>query len=231
MIRSMDRLAQLMEDWKYYFRNRTWQQAVLTAGKELLLLPYRHIHFLIVARTLQEPLPGFTSDIPFTIRKFDPSDLAGVAEIDRPSEARAFAQRLASGHTGVAALFNQRLVGYAWAFKKVNPDIERIDLKLEPYDFICTDAFTAPAYRKSGIQTLLTLERFRIFRALGYRRALCYIESSNLPSLRAWKKVGGYVVGEIDYFRLGPWRWTHYKFSAPTQIERSGMLRSVKSSL
>ena len=228
--RSIDRLRQLMGDWKYFFRRMPWQQAIPKVGSELLLLPFRHIHYLLVARSLLEPLPELAADIPFTIRQFDSSDLAGAAEIDRPSAARLCGQRLANGHIGVAAFDNQRLIAFAWALKKIDRDIERIDLELEPFDFLCTDAYTSPAYRKLGVQTALTLERFRIFGAQGYRRALCFIVSSNLPSLRAWKKLGGYVAGEIDYFRLGPWRWARYGLLAPAQNERNSTPKSIKGS-
>jgi GNAT superfamily N-acetyltransferase len=206
------RLADLAEDWKYYFKTETRGQAILNVGNELLRLPYRHFHFLIIARSLLEPFPRFTPGIPLTIRKFDPSDLARVTEIDRPSETGVFDRRLADGHIGVAAFSNQKLAGYAWGCKNVDPNIERIDLQLEPSDFLSGGAYTAPAYRRSGVQTSLTLEQFRIFRDLGYRRAICYIEASNLPSLKAWNTLGGEVVGVADYFRFGLWRWVRLDY-------------------
>jgi GNAT superfamily N-acetyltransferase len=219
MIKPDDRLAQLIEDWKSYFKRKTLKQAVRMVAKEALQLPCRHIHYLIIARSLLDPFPELTTDPHLAVRKFDPSDLAGVAEIDRPSEARMYARRLAGGQTGVAALHDRMLVGFAWASKKVDLDIERFNLKLELSDFLCTDAYTAPAHRRSGVQKLLILERLKLFRELGSKRAICYIESTNLPSLKAWKKLGGYVIGEIDYFRFGIWRWTRTSYHTPAQIE------------
>lgn len=218
MIKPYDRLAQLVEDWKYYFKRKSLKQAVRMMAKEALQLPCRHIRYLIIARSLLDPFPEL-SDPDLVIRMFDPSDLTGVAEIDRPSEARMYARRLASGQIGVAALYNQKLIGFAWASKKVDLDIERFNLKLEPSDFLCTDAFTAPVHRRSGVQKLLILERLKIFHGLGSKRAVCYIETSNLPSLKAWRKLGGYVMGEIDYYRFGIWRWTHTSYHTPAPIE------------
>ena len=56
------------------------------------------------------------------------------------------------------------------------------------------------------VQTALTLARFRMFHELGYRRAVCYIEEKNAPSLAVWqRKFAGQTIGRIDFIRLGLW--------------------------
>lgn len=79
---------------------------------------------------------------------------------------------------------------------------------------ICVDAYRAPAFRGRGVQTALTLARFRLFRDLGYRREVTYIEQRNDPSLAVWRKAGSQVVGHVDYIRIGPWRRLRYDYSA-----------------
>ena len=75
---------------------------------------------------------------------------------------------------------------------------------------LCTDAFTAPAFRGQGIQTTLSLARLRFFQDLGCKRAIAYIEVDNAPSLAVWRKVEAQVVAHADFERVGPWRRTRY---------------------
>ena len=84
-------------------------------------------------------------------------------------------------------------------------------MKLDPGDVLCTDASTASAYRGQGVQTALTLARLRLFRDLGYRRALATIEVRNHLSLAVWRKVGAQAIGRMTFFRIGPWRRVRYR--------------------
>jgi ribosomal protein S18 acetylase RimI-like enzyme len=206
---SNQRFYELLEDWRFYFRTYSWRHALTQTGRQLLELPYRRIHYLMYVRLLSEPMPGLKASPGVTIRQFDPSDLLAIANIDRPSEARLCAYRLAMGHIGLVAECDHVIAGYAWACSQVEPKIERVEIQLTAGDFLCTDAYTAPAYRGHGIHTMLTLARLKIMQALGYQRAICYIERHNVASIRTWKKFGGQHIGDIDYIRLGSRRWVH----------------------
>ena len=206
ILQPFDRLSELIEDWSYLIRRDGARSAVPAVGLEMARLPYRHLRFLIVARLLTEALPDLQPKLPLEIRPFEQADLEFVRQIDRPSEARACARRLERGHTGLLALHQGRMIGYAWACTEVNPLLERVQLTLAAGDVLCVDAFTAPAFRGKGVQTALALARFRLFGDLGYRRAIAYIEQRNTPSLAVWRKVGGQEIGEIEFRRIGPWR-------------------------
>jgi GNAT superfamily N-acetyltransferase len=185
-------------------------QAVVT-------LPYRRLGFVVVARSLLEPLPDLQPKIALEIREFEPADVDLVKQIDRPSEARACALRLAHGHKGLLALHNGQPAGYAWGCAEMA--LERVHLKLDPGEVLCTDACTALAFRGKGVQTALTLARFRLFRDLGYQRAIAYIEARNYPSLAVWRKFGSRVVGHVDFSRVGPWRRVRYEYSARWHVD------------
>ncbi len=201
------RLAELVDDWVFYSKTYSWQSSILTISKQFLVLPCRHIHYLVFARSLLDPLPEIHLDNSLVIRRFLPQDIPEVAAIDRPSEARLCARRLANGHVGVAVVHNDRLAGCAWACTEINPNIERIDIPLKPSDFLCNDDYTSPSFRGRGIQTSLVLERFRIFREMGYRRAICYIDIRNHISQHVYKKLGSCQIGEINFIRIGARRW------------------------
>jgi GNAT superfamily N-acetyltransferase len=205
------RLAELVEDWVYLIQRDGWRSALPEVGRAILTLPYRRIEFTVLARSLLEPLPDLQSGIALEIRELGAADLNLVRQINRPSEAKAFARRLAHGHVGFLALHEGQPVGYAWACTEIAPTIERVNLKLGPGDVLCTDAYTVSAYRGQGVQTVLTLARLKLFRHLGYRRALTTIEMRNHPSLAAWQKVGAQAIGRMTFLRIGLWRRTHYR--------------------
>jgi GNAT superfamily N-acetyltransferase len=205
-MRPFDRLSELIEDWIYLIRRDGVKSALPAVGLEITRVPYRHLSFRIIACSLTAPLPDLQPKLPLEIRPFEQTDLEFVRQIDRPSEARACARRLERGHTGLLALHQGRMIGYAWACTEVSPSLERVQLTLAPGDVLCVDACTAPAFRGKGVQTALALARCRLFGDLGYQRALAYIEQRNAPSLAAWRKLGGQEIGEIEFQRIGPWR-------------------------
>jgi len=202
------RLAELLQDWRYVLERDGWRSALPVVAQEITSLPYRHSRFIILARSLLEPLPDLQPKVAFDFRPFEMADVELVRQIDRPSEARACAKRLERGHKGLLALYQGQPAGYAWGSTEVAPDLERVELRLDPGDGLCVDAYTAPAFRGRGLQTTLSLARFQLFRDLGYRRAVAYIEKHNLPSLAVWRKVGSQEIGYIDFVRIGPWRRT-----------------------
>lgn len=205
------RLAELIEDWVYLIQRDGWRSALPEVGWAIVTLPCRRIEFIVLARSLLEPLPDLQFRIALEIREFGLADLSLARQINRPSEARAFARRLAHGHVGFLALHEGQPAGYAWACTEIDPTIERVNLKLDPGDVLCTDAYTASAYQGQGVQAALTLARLRLFRDLGYRRALATIEVRNHPSLAVWRKVGAQAIGRMTFFRIGPWRRVRYR--------------------
>jgi GNAT superfamily N-acetyltransferase len=210
-VRWVSRLTELIEDWNYLVRHHGCQSAVPEIVQQLLKMPYQHLQFVIVARSLAEPLPDLQPKIELEIRLFEQSDLEMVRQIDRPSEAHAFAIRLEYGHKGLIALYQGLPIGYAWGCGTIHSAVERVNLKLELGDALFVDAYTVPAFRGKGIQTALSLARFQLFRELGYQRAIAYIEKHNSPSLNVWRRVGAKEIGGIDFLRIGPWRRTRYQ--------------------
>jgi GNAT superfamily N-acetyltransferase len=210
-MKSIARLAELIEDWQYLIQRDGVKSALPAIGLEIARLPYRHMNFLLLARSLIEPFPDLQPNVTLDIRPFTQTDLNLVREIERPSEVRLCFRRLEHGHVGLLALHENQPAGHAWACIKVDPGLERVHPKLEPGDVLCADVYTNPAFRGRGIHTALTLARFRLFRDLGYRRAISYIEVRNAPSLAVWqRKLESVTIGQVDFIRVGPWYRVRY---------------------
>jgi GNAT superfamily N-acetyltransferase len=205
-MRPLSRLGELIADWKYLFLQNGAKPALALVGSEIARLPYRHLKFHVFAHSLSDPLPDLKSKIPLEIRPLERNDLFLLRKIERPSEVNLSEKRLAHGHKGLIALYQGQPAGYAWGCPEVDPQLERVHLTLAPGDVLLTDVFTSPPFRGQGIQTTLTLERFRLFRDLGYQRAISYIEIHNAPSLAVWqRKLGSPIIGHVDFIRIGFW--------------------------
>lgn len=208
---AISRLSELTEDWKYFTERSGLISSIAVIATDLARLPYRHLRFFILGRSLSEPFPDWQPKTGLVISPFEPAHLDQVRQIDRPSEARLCAHRLAQGHKGLAAASNGRLAGYAWVSTDPHTRLERVHPKLDPGDALFTDSYTAPEFRSQGIQTALTLARFHLARELGYHRAICCIEIRNQPSLAVWqRKFNSQTIGTIDFTRIGPWYRIQY---------------------
>jgi len=205
-LKTIGRFAELVGDWKFYIKRDGLWSSLPEIGLDLVRLPYRHLRFVILERSLLEPLPKLSPKISVEIRPVEHADLAQIRNIDRPSEGKLCEHRLENGHRGLVALYEEQIIGYAWGCAEINPQLERVPIKLEPGDVLCTDVFVQPKFRGQGIQTVLSLERFQLFRDLGFQRAVCYIETTNAPSLSVWqRKLGARIIGSINFVRIGAW--------------------------
>ena len=212
------RFSELAEDWRYYIRRDGIGRSLPLVALEIARIPFRHLSYVLILRPLDEPLPELRPKIELEIRPFTGADLTAAATMDRPSEARLCARRLAEGHRGLLALHEGTPVGYAWGCDSMSPEVERVPLRLEPGDVLCTDVFSIPSYRGQGVQTSLVLARLILFRDLGFRRAVCYIEAGNTPSLAVWlRKLGCTSSGQIDVLRIGS--WYRVRLRGTTQIQ------------
>lgn len=208
---NQGRLFELAEDWKYFTHRDGLMAAVRPFLLDIARLPYRHLRFVILSRSLDEPCAGRQFPQQLVIRPFEKADLNLVSKIDRPSEARLCASRLSRGHSGFMAFWDAKPAGYAWGSPDLSTQLERVHPKLLAGDVLFTDSYTAPALRGKGIQTALTLARLNLFHQLGYRRAISYVELQNSPSLAVWqRKFNGQVIGHIDFLRIGAWYKIQY---------------------
>lgn len=203
---QFNRLAEFFEDWKYLIKRDGIQSALGEIVTDVVRLPFRHLQFKILEYNLSDPLPELKPKINLVIRPFEFNDLEKVKYLNRPSEARQSERHLNNGHKGLVATYHSEVAGYAWGGPDMKPKLEKIPIQLKPEDVLCTDVFTAPSFRRKGIQTALSLARFQLFKELGYQKAICYIETRNTPSLVVWqKKLGAKMTGRIDFLRILSW--------------------------
>jgi hypothetical protein len=210
-----NRLAELVTDWISMIQHNPHKlQALARVAQEISRLPYRHFQVSVVACPLHR-LPNFQAQIPLEIRLFTAADLDMVPQIHRPSEAQLLARRLAVGHKGLGAWHEGQLIAYTWGCSPVDKSLERVYIELEPGDFLSINNYTGPLFRNKGVQTALAVAQFRMYRDLGYTRAIACIVTNNHPSLSVWHKLGSEVIGNIDVIRVGRLRWARHHAYQP----------------
>lgn len=205
-MRFIKKISDLIEDWKFLINRDGFVCTIPIIWQDIIRIPYRHLKFFVFERPLDQVLPDLHPRITLEIRPINQLDLKLIEQMDRPSEARHSQLHLKSGHKGLIAFHQGQPVGYGWGCADVNPEIEKVPIQLEKGDVLCTDVFTNPVFRGQGVQTALSLARFRMFQELGFTRAICYIGIQNAPSLAVWeRKLGGKKIEVLDFVRIGPW--------------------------
>lgn len=204
------RLIELMMDWKHLIIRDGLKSSWMVILREFIQLPYRHIEYVVLACSLSKPLSEFESKLTVEIRPFLKSDLDYVRREFLPSEANMCAQRLKIGHRGLVATSKSDTAGYCWLC--TDDDLERVDMRIHHGDILITDSFTSPGFRGRGVLTQLAAAVLRYAKEKKLKRLIMYIEVNNVPSLAVWqKKMGGEVLGYIDFRRIGFWRRTQNK--------------------
>jgi hypothetical protein len=117
-----------------------------------------------------------------------------------PAEA---AQAVSRGDRCLLQFEGERLVGYNWvAVAPVVFVAEGLYLPLPDDVGYSWKAYTLPEFRGSGYHSLRAFELQRRLAAEGRPRLLCFVDDTNLESLRSVRKAGYEHVGEVR-FRLG----------------------------
>lgn len=211
MIHAWEVLKRLTYDWKEKIQRGDWRGASRWLIEIFASLPYRHIEYIVFARSLLEPLPTATPRLPVTLRLAMKADLVRFQGLVLPSEISYFSQRLDHGRYCFLALDGEHLAGYCWATTQVEPHVDNLELKLQPGDVYVDDAFTAPAYRRQGIQTAVHLYRLRYMKDLGCQRAILIVSEDNVASQQLVRKLGYQEIDRLSFRRILWKRIYHYR--------------------
>lgn len=183
-----------------------WWCGLQRIVKEVLPLPLRRIDYLVLVRSLTEPIVIPQPRLPITIRLATPADLDKFDGVATFSEIKAYAKRFTRGHICFIALYQNRLVGYNWAAAEVDTELEGAPVRLQPGDAYAGYVFTVPAYRGQGIGPALSARRFRYLQERGYQRVIAIVDVNNQAELAVCRKVGYQEIDRATFRRILWWR-------------------------
>jgi GNAT superfamily N-acetyltransferase len=204
------KLRYLGADAVYHFRHGGFTQATRWLIEVFRTMPYNHIEWVVLARSLEAPLPSFNPGLPLTFRIAGPDELSLLNDLVPPSELTYFRRRLSHGRSCCIATYEQDIVGYGWVTAEVDYDIDNLELHLGDGDVYQDDLFTAPAYRGHGIGRALDKERLEYMRERGFNRAVKIVRIDNVPALKLSKANGWLEVDRMTFRRLLFWRKYQY---------------------
>jgi GNAT superfamily N-acetyltransferase len=189
MKNSLSKLWGAALDLGYYLRHKNPLQAGRWLARAVRLAFYNRIEYIVLTRSLEEPLPNLTFDLPLRFEAADPNSFESLRGVIPPSEYRRLKKRLMRGRICRLVFWNGYLVHYGWLSDKIDFETDNLELRLNPGDTYLDDAFTVPAYRRRGIHTLAHLDRLRWAQKNGFRRSVVIVNAKNAVPRRVMRKL------------------------------------------
>jgi len=115
-------------------------------------------------------------------------------------------EAIARGDRCYALFDGNRLVSYSWYSTRAKPLWEiapGLALYFDPSCAYMYNSYTDPQYRGRGLQRVGGEAALRAYVGQGLKGLVCYVESSNLASLRACHRLGYVTFGHFVTLRLG----------------------------
>jgi len=181
------------------FSPETWQ--LIPAANML----YRKIEYTIFAYPLDGPLPSYTPRLPIEYRAATPADEALFAQIQSPSQVAYTLKRLQHGRNCFLALYEGRLIAFAWATDDITFDLDNLEMRLGPGDVYIDDVYTVPEFRRHGLQYPMHIEQLRFLqRHKGgkFSRAIVMADVNNTASQKMIRKFGYKEINHLVFTRI-----------------------------
>jgi len=204
------RLWGTVQDLRYYLCYRGPSAAGKWLWGALRTLFHHRIEYLVLARSVDEPLPSFKARLPITCRVAEPDGLSCLQEVVLPSEFERLSRRLAHGRVCHLALHRDNLAACGWTTGEVDRRIDNLELHLGPGDAYIDDLYTLPAWRRQGIQAALHTLQLKYLQEQKVKRAVAIVAVDNIPSLGMFHKFGYREVDRLSFRRVLFWREYRY---------------------
>ncbi len=210
MRNTIVKLCLMMQDFIYFLGNKNLAEfGRLTIGKLSTFL-YCRIEYLVLTRSLEEPLPLVEARLPITYRVAEPDDLSRLEGAVLPSELAYFRERLAHGRICFLGFYQDDVAAYGWLTDEVVFEIDNLQLRLGLGDAYVDDIYTLPAYRRQGIASTGALRRLQFLKERGFKRSVSIVRLDNAPALKMNKKLGYKEADRLTFRRILLKRDYHY---------------------
>jgi GNAT superfamily N-acetyltransferase len=170
-------------------------------------LGYRRL--LILARSLDEPIPDLSARIPLDFGLLALGDLDGYLAFHGDDPRPQLEQRFRLNEVCFLARHERRIVCANWACTGSHYiRYIRYDFPIADDEVYLYDSYTHPEFRGLGVAPALAGYVLRHYRGTPVRRAVTAVIPENRANLRARAKSGFRVVGRMGY--VGSHRWCRH---------------------
>ena len=147
-----------------------------------------------------DPLPPCVARLEVTYRALDTAAWAKQPHTSHLTDRYLFQARLDRDEQFWTAQLDNRIVSYCWATR--DPvEIGEIRCRIHPRvdEIYFYDAFTFPEYRGRNLYPALLQRMLEHSREVGLRRALIFVLSDNMASIRGVEKAGFKEFQRVTY--------------------------------
>jgi ribosomal protein S18 acetylase RimI-like enzyme len=198
-VNILSRLRAILGKDLRYLLQRDWPAILLNTVRRRFYIHCQR--YVVLARSLDEPLPSSQPQLGVTIRQATLDDIERFRPITVSWQLRQFFQRMCRGHICFITLLpDGRIVNYGWSSDEASQ--EPCPTPLEPGDACSSFSYTLPAYRRMGLHEANFAARCKFLREQGYKRVLAQVETDNVASLALCRKVGYREVGRATVFKF-----------------------------
>jgi hypothetical protein len=159
--------------------------------------------FIVVSVDLHGPIPTHRQSAITRWSTLTEADLSGVSGIDPTMTSTEIRRRLGERQTCFLGWVGDELAYYRWESSEP-AYLKYLDMTFRPLaGQVCVyNTYTAPRFRRGGIETAARNEWHRRHRAQGLLSRISIVAWWNTPSLRASMPAGARVVGSVGYWNL-----------------------------
>lgn len=164
---------------------------------------------------LEENIQDVEPKIKVVIREAQGAGLDKFRNTTEEKKIKIFGERFNKGEICFIAEDQDKIAYYGWiSFNDEYEDNCHIKVKLNKKEAYWFDCWTVPEYRKMGLHTAVTTKALTYLKNKGYKRVLSFVTVKNVPSLKAFGRVGfkgKKVVTFIKLFGLKFHIWREFK--------------------
>ena len=139
--------------------------------------------------------------------QFVPIDWSNVNRIEETrsaSVAYIFRQKLTSGHFGLYALADDKVIGHFWA-EPSGSQVRRAwgAIDYGPHEVLLSWGWVSPTYRGQGVfQGLISMLSTSVRHRLSTQRIIADVPIEPIHSLMAHRRIGFELFGRLDYVTI-----------------------------
>ena len=202
----------MFEKLKLRVKLQACSRYVLVARKTMEgLIRLKYVKMLFIERLLDAEIPRIETSVPVKIRVVSAEDVktgyypgVRLTSGDDPSHHGEALRRLGEGDVCLVAMIGDKVAGFAWLYmqeRKYEQAIET-EITLADKESLLYDRLVFSEFRKKGIGEKLNEERLRFLKSKGFKKALGYVLTNNIYSIKSLEAVGFYPTKIITCFKV-----------------------------
>ena len=184
---------------------------ILAARYVMQRIGLKYVKMLVYERLFDTEIAAVKTKVPVKVRTVSIEDTKNglyeriiLASGDEPMQHNEALGRICNGGVCFVAMIENKVAGFAWLYfqkRKYEPAIEREETFRDD-EALIYDTFVLSEFRRKGVGSKLNEECLRYIKSKDYKKALVYIETDNMPSIKSFERMAFYPTKIITCLRI-----------------------------